>query len=61
MTFNSVCEKSTFIANIYRCDNKALLILWVYESSLKDPAAGSEEYCVMFSEDFKQTYIPGMA
>lgn len=50
-----------FIANIYRCDNKALLILWVYENSLKDPATGSEECCVMFSEDFKQIYIPGMA
>lgn len=49
-TFNSSCESLLFISNTDRHYNKSLLTLWVYESSLKDPIAGTEEYWVIFSE-----------
>lgn len=42
-----------FISNTDRHYNKSLLTLWVYESSLKDPIAGAEEYWAIFSEGFK--------
>ena len=53
--FLTLLVKSLLFISNY---NKALLTLWIYASSLKDPTAGAEEYCRIFSEGFKEMCIP---